>query len=77
MTHADYRIESAHSIAGPLLPDSGHSMYLVSDGSVAVVIAAKCVTVPGGEEIRVVHIPTGEVIFRKSITPSRSLGDDW
>lgn len=77
MTHSAYRIESLHSIVGPLLPDSGLSMYLVSDGSMAVVMAAKCVTIPGGEEIRVVHIPTGEVIFRKSTAPPLSLGDDW
>lgn len=76
MTHADYRIESAHSIAGPLLQDSGFSMYLVSDGGVAVVMAAKCFTIPGGEEIRVVHVPTGEVIFRKTTATSISLGDD-
>ena len=77
MPHADYRIESAHSIAGALLPASGLSMYLVRDGSVAVVMAAKCVTIPEGEEVRVVHIPTGEVIFRKSTAPTLPLGDDW
>ena len=77
MKHADYRIESLHCIVGPLLPGSGLSMYLVSDGSVAVVMAAKCVTIPGGEEIRVVYIPTGEVIFRKSTARSLSPGEGW
>lgn len=76
MTHADYRTESLHSIVGPLLPDSRLSMYLVSDGSAAVVMAEKCVTIPGGGEIRVVYIPTGELIFRKSTPPSLSPGED-
>ncbi|HSI55788.1 MAG: hypothetical protein ACAH21_05945 [Ramlibacter sp.] len=31
-------------------------------------MAAKSVTKPMGEEIRVVHVPTGEVIFRKAAT---------
>ena len=77
MTPADYRIESANSIAGPLLPVSGSSEYLVRDGATAVVMAAKSVTIPAGQEIRVVHVPTGEVIFRKSATPLTPLGDDW
>ncbi len=41
MTPEDYRIESANSIAGPLLPVSGSSEYLVRDGAMAVVMAAQ------------------------------------
>jgi len=37
----------------------------VHDRSLAVVMATKTRTVPCGGEIRVVHTPTGEVIFRK------------
>ena len=70
MTHADYRIESASPIVGPLLPVCGFAEYLVVDSATAVVMAAKSVTVPPGDEIRVVHAPTGEIIFRKSTTPS-------
>ncbi len=43
--------------------------FLVSDAALAVVMAAKSVTVPPGQEIRVVHVPTGEVVFRKSAAP--------
>ena len=65
MTHADYRIESSHPIASRLLPMSGSQHYLVSDRALAVAVAAKSITSPKGEEIRVVHVPTGEVVFRK------------
>ena len=68
MTSADYRLESSHPIAGRLLPASGYRQYFFSDRSLAVAMAAKSVTKPMGEEIRVVHVPTGEVIFRKAAT---------
>jgi len=32
-------------------------------------MAAKSITTPSGEEIRVVHVPTGEIVFRKAATP--------
>jgi hypothetical protein len=38
----------------------------VSDRALAVAVAAKSTTWPGGQEIRVVHVPTGEVVFRKA-----------
>jgi hypothetical protein len=43
---------------------TGNEM-LVHERSLAVAMAAKTRTVPCGGEIRVVHTPTGEVIFRK------------
>ncbi len=70
MTQADYRIESASPIVGPLLPVSGLAEYFVVNSETAVVMAAKSMTILPGEEIRVVYAPTGEVIFRKSATPS-------
>lgn len=76
MTPAEFRIESASGITGPLLPQSGSSEYPVHDVSMAVVMAAKSETVPAGQEIRVVHVPTGEVIFRKHATASLYGGDD-
>lgn len=77
MTHADCSNESPHSIGGPLLSDSGPSMYRVSDRDVDVVMAAKCVTFPGAEEIRAVHISNGDVNFRESTARLLSLGEDW
>ncbi|WBY03699.1 hypothetical protein PE066_09255 [Ramlibacter tataouinensis] len=65
MTSADYRIESSYPIAGYLLPVSGAQQYFVSDRALAVSVAAKSSTRPVGQEIRVVHVPTGEIVFRK------------
>jgi hypothetical protein len=66
MTSADYRIESSYPIVGQLLPTSGSTEYLLQDRALAVVLAAKSVTEPSGQEIRVVHVPSGEVVFRKA-----------
>ncbi|WP_427913776.1 hypothetical protein ACPWT1_02100 [Ramlibacter sp. MMS24-I3-19] len=65
MTSGDYRIESSHPIASLLLPTSGEQQYFVRDRALAVTVAAKSTTLPTGQEIRVVHVPTGEVVFRK------------
>lgn len=77
MTHADCRIGSLQFSVDPLLSDSRLSTFLVSNGGVAVVMPAKCVTIPVDEEFRVVHIFNGDCIFRKSTAPSASLGEDW
>jgi hypothetical protein len=68
MASADYRIESNQPLAGRLLPVSGARDYLFSDRSLAVSLAAKGMMSPSGQEIRVVHVPTGEVVYRKSGT---------
>jgi hypothetical protein len=60
---ADYRIESSQPIASRLWPAGGATQFAVSDRALAVSLAAKSVT--GCGEIRVVHVPTGEVVFRK------------
>ena len=71
MTSADFRVESNHPIAGRFLPVSGSQQYFFSDCSLAVAMAAKSTTKPLGQEIRVVHVPTGEVVFRKPAAPRR------
>ena len=63
MTSADYRIESSQPIAGRLWPAQGSRQLDVSDRALAVSLAAKSFT--RSSEIRVVHVPTGEVVFRK------------
>ncbi len=68
MGSAEYRIESNHPIAGLLWPAKGSQHYEVSSRALAVSLAAKSFTQPDGE-IRVVYVPTGEVVFRK--TPQR------
>ena len=71
MTSANFRVESSHPIAGRLFPVSGSQEYLFSDRALAVAMAAKSTTQPMGQEIRVVHVPTGEVVFRKPASSSR------
>jgi hypothetical protein len=66
MTSADYRVESNHPISARLIPVSDSRQYFFSDRALAVAMAAKSVTKPSGQEIRVVHVPTGEVVFRKA-----------
>jgi hypothetical protein len=65
MSSADFRVESSHPIATRLFPTSGSRQYFFSDRALAVAMAAKSITKPSGQEIRVVHVPTGEVVFRK------------
>lgn len=76
MTSADFRVESNHPIAGRFLPVSGSQQYFFSDRSLAVTMAAKSTTKPVGQEIRVVHVPTGEVVFRKPATPRAEFSSD-
>ena len=64
MTSAEFRIESNQPIAGRFLPSQGAHEYFFSDRALAVTMAAKSFTQPSSE-IRVVHVPTGEVVFRK------------
>ena len=63
MTAADYRIESSQPIASRFWPVAGSLEFAVSDRALAISLAAKSFT--RGSEIRVVHVPTGEVVFRK------------
>lgn len=60
----EYRIESNQPIAGRLWPAAGSQQYAVRDRALAISLAAKSSAAPGSE-IRVVHVPTGEVVFRK------------
>ncbi|GAB3770251.1 hypothetical protein GCM10028796_36820 [Ramlibacter monticola] len=62
--NGDFRVESSHPISGALWPAPGAAEYAVSSRSVAIALAAKCF-VPQGNEIRVVHVPSGEIVFRK------------
>ncbi len=61
----EFRIESNRTLHSPLWDVSAGQAVLVHERSLAVAMAAKTRTVPSGGEVRVVHTPTGEVIFRK------------
>ncbi|MCG2591668.1 hypothetical protein LZ009_02630 [Ramlibacter sp. XY19] len=63
MTAAEYRIESSQPFAARFLAADGATQFAVSNRDLAVSLAAKGMT--GRGEIRVVHVPTGEVVFRK------------
>ncbi|MEI8169998.1 MAG: hypothetical protein WCG50_10005 [Rhodoferax sp.] len=67
MSSPVYRIESNHPIVGPLLPYLHTAKSIViTVRELAVAMASKSSTEPCGHEIRVVHLPSGEVIFRKT-----------
>jgi len=71
----DYRIESEYAIDGPFLTSKPVTQVFMRDMSIAVVSAAKSKTVPAGHEIRVVHVPTGEVVFTKAAANHFALTD--
>ena len=74
MTSADYRIESTQPIAGRFWPAGGSLQLSVKDRALAVSLAAKSFT--SSSEIRVVHVPTGEVVFRKPAQRAEWTGED-
>lgn len=61
----EFRIESNRMLRNPHWAMAAATEMLVHDRSLAVAMAAKTRTEPCGGEVRVVHTPTGEVIFRK------------
>jgi hypothetical protein len=61
---SEFRVESNHPIGGRFLAQPGAQQYFFSDRALAVTMAAKSFT-HAADEIRVVHVPTGEVVFRK------------
>jgi hypothetical protein len=78
MSSAAYRVESNFPIVGPLLPGLVTSrFFMLVDMAMAVVLAAKSFTYPPGQEIRVVHLPTGEVVYRKTAPDLSALSDDF
>ena len=63
MVSAQYRIETRDSLMGSLIPSPNFS-HLYADCSLAVAVAVKSVADPTRQEVRVVHIPSGEIVFR-------------
>ena len=66
----DYRIESRDPISDSLLVSPNLSR-LYADASLAIAVAVKSVSDPTTQEVRVVHIPTGEVVFKTATLPGR------
>lgn len=71
MLSAEYCIESNHPVVNRLLPQSEVQQCFM-DPSQAVAMAAKCVPNSFGDEVRVVHVPSGEVIFKVGTPTGRS-----
>ncbi|HAL37323.1 MAG TPA: hypothetical protein DCP03_04075 [Polaromonas sp.] len=67
MASAQYRIESRDPLVGSLLPPTTFKQFY-ADPSLAVAVAVKSVADPTRQEVRVVHIPSGEIIFRTAVT---------
>ena len=63
MNSAQYRIESTNSSFGSLLPHAAFE-HIYADSSLAVAVAVKSVGDPTRQQVRVVHIPSGEIIFQ-------------
>lgn len=62
MAFAQYRIESREPLEHSLFPaNTFKPMY--SDRSLAVAVAVKSVADPTRQRVRVVHVPSGEVVF--------------
>ncbi len=69
---AEYRIESTGTVVFRLTPAPARQRHHFQDRAMAVAMAVKGVTDPPGSEIRVVHVPSGEVIFRMpAMAPTR------
>jgi hypothetical protein len=71
---SDYRIESSQPIAGGLWPNAGSRHFEVNDRGLAISLAAKSFT--RNSEIRVVHVPTGEIVFRKPAAASHGRDEE-
>ncbi len=67
MPSAQFRIESRNTLTGSLLPSPNFN-HLYKDASLAVAIAVKSVADPTRQEVRVVHVPSGEIVFKTTAT---------
>jgi len=68
MATSDYRIESNAPLQGSLLP-SENVGQLYANRSLAVAVAVKSVADPTSQQVRVVHVPSGEVVFDTQPSP--------
>ena len=68
MVTRDYRIESNAPLHGSLLPPENFR-ELYANRSLAVAVAVKSVADPTRQQVRVVHVPSGEVVFDTQPSP--------
>lgn len=65
MTTLPYKIESSSPIVASLPRTNVRNGSMLANLDLAVSLAAKSITDPPGGVVRVVHVPTGEVLFSK------------
>jgi hypothetical protein len=64
---SEYRIESVNPLIGNLLPPQTEHLY--ANCSLAVAVAVKSVADPTRQQVRVVHVPSGEIMFQTAPAP--------
>lgn len=69
MDSPQYRIERQQPLRGGLLPAQSLP-ELYSDRSLAVAVAIKSLKDPTRDQVRVIHVPTGEVVFQTASAES-------
>ncbi len=67
---SEYRIERSAPLHGGLLPPQSLREHY-PNRSLAVAVAIKSVKDPTREQVRVVHVPTGEVVFQTGAAEPR------
>lgn len=65
MNTLSYKIESSSPIVASLPRTKVRNGALLANRELAVSLAAKSITDPPGGVVRVIHVPTGEVLFSK------------
>ena len=74
MATGQYRIESRAPLLGSLLPLNPFKQ-LYSDRSLAVAVAVKSVADPTRQQVLVVHVPSGEIVFQTASSRRAQLGE--
>ena len=73
MRSAQYRIESVFPLMGSLIPPTTFKQFY-SDPSLAVAVAVKSVADPTRQQVQVVHVPSGEIVFQTTYESPRLAG---
>ncbi len=68
MTSDQYRIEGTDRLIGGLLASPNFS-HLYRNYSLAVAVAVKSLADPTCQEVRVVHVSSGEIVFQTTAQP--------
>jgi hypothetical protein len=67
-----FRIERRQLSSRPGLLPAASAEHRYASASLAVAVAVKSVKDPEQEEVRVVHVPTGEIVFHTAMHGGRT-----